>query len=162
MATELKASMCFHGTPAQVLMMLCNNSYLEAKCADTVASSYEVTQDHEATQICVTRALEADLPDMAKALLSEQLIFTEIQRWDPLGDQQEAKGTLHISIKGAPAHISGTLALHPCPIGTCIDISGDISVAIPIFGTKAEKLIAQEVQSICQHEEKIGNEWLSR
>lgn len=161
MATEVSASMCFQGTPAQVVQMLCDSTYLDLKCSESPEYDHSVKTEGDVTEILVTRVLNADLPDIARSLLGNQLSITEVQRWNHLDINQRATGTLQITIKGAPAQISGTLDLHECPTGTCIDVTAKISVAIPIFGSKAESFIAQEVTDICAHEESVGNKWLT-
>ena len=161
MSTDISAQMCFAGNPQQVFTMMSDARYLALKCATAESSEFTVTTDQGEKVITISRVIDVNLPDIARGFLGTPLTINEVQRWAALDSQGCAQATLTITVAGAPAQVSGSLALHPCDVGTCVELTGKVKVSIPLFGSKAEHVIAQEVQHIIAHEESAGNEWLA-
>jgi hypothetical protein len=160
MATQLSASIHFAALPAQVLAMLCDESYLAAKAADSVESSFDVKRDSNQITVSLTRVWPKELPEMAARLVGKTVTITEVQQWD-VSDPELAHATFEISFGNAPVRINGTMQLVGVPGGTDVLIDGEAHVAVPIFGKSAESMISNELVHVMKREQIIGQTWLN-
>jgi hypothetical protein len=160
MTTQLSASIHFAARPAQVLAMLCADSYLRAKAADSSESSFDVKQDSNQVSVTLTRVWPKELPEAAARLLGKPVRVTEVQHWDT-SNPDLARATFEISFGNAPVKIKGTMQLVASLGGTDVLIDGEARVAVPIFGKSAESMIVSELVNVMERERAIGQTWLN-
>jgi hypothetical protein len=58
-----------------------------------------------------------------------------------------------VIVKGAPATIKGTMTLAPAGAGSTLVVKGEAAVPIPLFGSKIEAVIAEQIGTLLAHEE---------
>jgi hypothetical protein len=160
MTTHLSASIHFAAPPARVLAMLCDESYLAAKAADSVESSFDVKQDANQVLVTLVRVWPKELPEMAARLVGKTVTITEVQHWD-VSNPDVARATFEITFGKAPVNIKGTMKLVATVDGTDILIDGEASVSVPIFGKTAESMISSELVHVMEREQVIGQTWLN-
>ena len=56
-------------------------------------------------------------------------------------------------VKGAPASIKGTMALTPAGAGSTLAVDGRGRVPIPLFGSKIEAVIVEQIGALLASEE---------
>ena len=141
--------------------MLQTLSYLELKIADIPNATFNVSSHTGVATVTVTRNWVGELPAMAKKFLGDEVVIIEEQVWQPLQPNGNATATLNVSIEGAPVQVSATMNLQGTDSLTTISIAGSVKVAIPIFGGKAEEVIANELSNIMAQEQNAGDLWLA-
>ena len=110
----------------------------------------------------VRRTLDVDLPAPFSALFSNGITLDERHQWEP-GDSNAARsGTLAITVDGAPASVAGHLSLMSTDDGCALELQADVTVAVPLFGAKAEALIAETLRELLAEQETVGRQWLAR
>ena len=160
MTTQLSASIHFTARPARVLAMLCDESYLQAKAADSAESSFAVKRDSNQVSVSLTRVWPKELPEPAGRLLGKTVTVTEVQHWDT-SNPDLARATFEITFGNAPVRIKGTLQLVATLGGTDVLVDGEARVAVPIFGKSAESMIVSELVNVMERERTIGQTWLN-
>jgi hypothetical protein len=71
-------------------------------------------------------------------------------------------GVLTIGIGDAPLGLNGTMRLTPSPLGTRVDIDGDLKARIPLLGGRIEKAAEGPVRTAIDKEHEVGQKWLTR
>ena len=160
MTTQLSASIHFTARPQQVLAMLCDETYLEAKAADSAESTFSVKRDSNQVSVSLTRVWPKELPEPAGSLLGKTVTVTEVQHWDT-SNPNLARATFEITFGNAPVKIKGTLQLVATLGGTDVLVDGEARVNFPIFGKSAESMIVNELTNVMERERAIGQKWLS-
>ena len=161
MTTPLSAKLIFPASPEIVYEMLKTASYLALKVESTPNATFEVSHEGEIATIKVIRNWIGELPAMAKKFLGDEVVITEEQVWQPLQSNGSATATLDVSIAGAPVNVSATMKLQGTDSSTVIIIEGTVKVSIPIFGGKAEEIIASELAGVMGEEQAAGDLWLA-
>jgi len=161
MTTQLSTQLQFHAKPEVVYAMLQTLSYLESKVAGTPNATFNVSSQEAVSTVTVTRNWLGELPDMARKFLGDEVVIIEEQVWQPLQPNGTATATLNVSIEGAPVKVSATMDLRGTDSLTTITIEGNVKVSIPIFGSKAEEIIANELSSVMAQEQTAGDLWLA-
>jgi hypothetical protein len=162
---DIDAEMHYPGTPEQVMAVLADPKFQDAKCEATGALSYEVsvTTPGERTVLDSRRRMPMDsLPDFAKSFLGGQLEVHETQDWGPAGGDGSRDATLAVEITGTPMRLAGTMAMRPTGSGTTVTVRSVLKANIPFFGGKAEEAAAGPIRAAIVKEEQLGTEWLSR
>jgi len=160
MTTQLSASIHFAARPAQVLAMLCDASYLQAKAAESAESSFDVKRDSNQVSVTLTRVWPRELPEPAGRLLGKTVTVTEVQHWDT-SNPDLARAKFEITFGNAPVNIKGTLQLVSALGGTDLLVDGEARVAVPIFGKSAETMISSELVNVMERERLVGQTWLN-
>lgn len=160
MATQLEATIHLPANPDNVLEMFCDPQYIATKAQDALEGSSAVTHEGAITTVTLTRTWPVELPAALQSMLGRHITVTEIQRWNRATEPYSAD--IEVSVKGAPAKVTGTIMLEADGEGTTIHCVATASVAVPIFGKQAEQIIAREFTSVLDHEQAIGQTWLSR
>jgi len=160
MTTQLSASIHFAAPPARVLAMLCDESYLAAKAADSIEPFFNVEREGDRVSVTLTRVWPKELPEMAARLVGKTVTITEVQQWD-VSNPDLVHATFDISFGNAPVKIKGTMQLIAMTTGTDVRIDGEAQVAVPIFGKSAESMISNELVHVMEREQIIGQTWLN-
>lgn len=160
MTTPLTTELRFAANPEVVYQMLQKLSYLELKVAGTPDATFNVSNQGNTSTITVTRNWVGELPAMAKTFLGDEVVIVEEQVWQPLQANGSATADLNVSIEGAPVKVSATMKLLGNSSSTSILIEGNVKVSIPIFGGKAEEIIANELANVMADEQAAGDLWL--
>lgn len=136
--------------------MLRDATYLAAKAGPT--GSFDISSDGVVT---VHRPLDAELPAPARALLGDRITVTERQAWAGVTDDGSHQAELTVEIPGAPATITGRMVLSTAGPTCQLDITADIEVRVPVFGSMAESLIRDQLAAAVNHEESVAAGWLA-
>ncbi len=91
------------------------------------------------------------LPSMVASMMQGDPVTERTEDWRADGDGYVADFSL--VVKGAPASIKGTMTLAPAGTGSTLVVNGQATVPIPMFGSKIEGVIAEQIGTLLAHEE---------
>jgi len=140
--------------------MLTSQSYLEAKCADSIKGSHALASTTDSIEVTVTRTLPADFPDMVRQFVGDTVTVIETQVWSLLESKSGRTGSMNISIAGAPAKIVAELQLEASATGSRININGNVKVSVPLVGGRVESAIIDHLANVTALEQNVGDAWL--
>ena len=140
--------------------MLCDESYLQAKAAESEESSFDVKRDSNQVSVTLTRVWPKGLPEPAGRLLGKTVTVTEVQHWDT-SNPDLARALFEITFGNAPVKVKGTLQLVSSLGGTDLLVDAEARVSVPIFGKSIESMIASELVSVMERERVTGQTWLN-
>jgi hypothetical protein len=75
--------------------------------------------------------------------------------WGPPGADGARAGTWQVELPGAPAELGGSLRLEPVGPVTRYLREGEVTVAVPLVGGKAERFIAEMVDKLGHKERDL-------
>lgn len=121
----------------------------------------ECTRTEDGLTIRSTRVVEVDLPGFAKRVLTPVNTMTQVDTWRDDGSGGWT-GTFDVEVKGAPAHLSGTMALEPAD-GACVHrVDMTMDVKVPLVGGRirdwAEK---NDMPKTLAAEFAAGDAWIA-
>jgi hypothetical protein len=161
MATE------YDGSVEQVHRAFSDERYWLARLADSGADdatldSLEVDPDG-AIDICTTQVLRADrLPAVVTQFYRGDLTIQREENWSPVRDAQ-ATGTVGGAIPGAPASLTGTMALAPTKSGSGSrqEFKITVEVRVPLVGGKIENFIGRGLMDLLIAEQRFTTVWIT-
>lgn len=99
---------------------------------------------------------EADLPDQITKVRPGDMIINRVEVWGA------DAATFDASVGGAPARIFGSISLAGDDFHCTGTIHGEVEVAVPLFGTKIEKAIADRLTELFDAEDQFTLDWLAQ
>jgi len=138
MGTHLRVAQVYAADPIQVLEMLTNKPYINARATLTGALSVESSSSVQADgtiNLEITRSLPSQMPSFAVAIAGETLTVTEYQSWQP-ATQNSCRGTFRVDFS-APLTFLGVATMTYDGVHTTVFTEGDFKASIPF---SAEKL----------------------
>lgn len=110
----------------------------------------------------LTQAIAAEhLPSVVRNLTSGDLLVQRTERWGPL-ERWSAVGTFSASVPGAPVTLDGTHALSGDDTSATSRTAGAAKVAVPLLGSKIEKIIAENILELLNVEQQFTHSWLAQ
>jgi hypothetical protein len=106
-------------------------------------------------RLAVSRELPGGVPGFLERFLPKDGRVVETFDWEPAAGDGTRRGTWKADIPGAPAKLGGTMRLEPTPGGSRYTIEGDVKVAVPLIGGKAERFIAEMVTKLAAKEHEL-------
>ena len=107
-----------------------------------------------AVTLVVSRGLPEGIPGFLEKFLPKGGRATQAEAWSA-AEGGVRRGTWQGEIPGAPANVSGTMALEPTPTGTRYVIRGEAKVSIPLVGGKAESFIVDMIGKLTAKEAEL-------
>ncbi|MGS0685966.1 DUF2505 domain-containing protein [Nakamurella sp. GG22] len=98
------------------------------------------------------------LPSMVASMMQGDPVTERTEDWHVDGDGFTAQFSL--VVKGAPASIKGTMTLTPNGEHSTLVVKGEATVPIPLFGSKIEAVIAEQIGHLLASEENYTREHL--
>ena len=141
--------------------MWLDDEFLTAKGSNTANSAHSIHAEGDATVLTITRLIVDGIPPIAKTFLGETITLQEVQTWGELENAGIRRASVELTVKNAPATVTGSITLSPTSTGTQVVIHFDIKVAVPLFGATAETVIKAQLEKFIGAEHGIGLEWLA-
>ena len=69
-------------------------------------------------------------------------------------------GDVDVTINAAPASASGTMTLADADAGSEFAVHADVTVRVPLFGSKIEEIVAEQVRRLLEAETAFTIHWL--
>ena len=105
--------------------------------------------------LSVSRQLPDGVPGFLQRFLPADGRVVETFDWSPATGDGTRRGTWTADIPGAPAKLGGAMRLEPTATGSRYTIEGDVKVAVPLVGGKAEGFIAGMVEKLAAKEHEL-------
>lgn len=145
-----------YDAPAPEVFALFNDpDFIAGRLEDSGAPDAQVmtvdsTQD--GVKIVTRQSIPASvLPSMVASMIPGDPATERTEDWHVDGDNYVAQ--FSVIVKGAPATIKGTMTLSPDGTGSTLVVKGEAAVPIPLFGSKIEAVIAEQIGALLATEE---------
>lgn len=165
MTTDFSESSSFSADPATVWAVLVDPAFLVARAERSGALGHEesVTREGGTTVVTTSRTVGTDrLPQAASRFLGASAVVDQVERWAPPGPDGTHRGQLTLGIRSAPVELTATTTLAPGPTGSTYDLTGSLTVRVPLLGGSVEKAALPGLLDLVRSEVELAQEWLSR
>jgi uncharacterized Zn-binding protein involved in type VI secretion len=151
----LNVTQQYDAPPIEVFALFNDPDFIAGRLEDSGAPDSEVmTVDSTAdgVKIVTRQSIPASvLPSMVASMLQGDPATERTEDWHFDGEVYVAQ--FSVIVKGAPATIKGTMTLAPAGAGSTLVVKGEAAVPIPLFGSKIEAVIAEQIGTLLAHEE---------
>lgn len=140
-------------------------SVREEACRRSGAISYEVSieaKDDGGARVQVDRVMSPEVPDFIKKFVGDNIAIRQVEEWGAPDSKGTRTAQVKLTIKGQPASMDGLAVLSAEGSGSREVISGDVNVAIPLFGRKIEPEVVKVIEAALRLEQQVGNEWVQQ
>ena len=161
MSTTCDIALDYPASPELVWTMWLDDAFLDAKGSNTAESAHSIDIAGSTTTLTITRLIVEGIPPIAKTFLGDTITLQEVQTWGEPDAAGIRRAQVGLTVKNAPATVTGSIALSPTSTGTHVAIHFDIRVAVPLFGATAESVIKAQLENFIGAEHGIGLEWLA-
>ncbi len=155
MPKPLNVTQQYDAPPIEVFALFNDPDFIAGRLEDSGAPDSEVmTVDSTAdgVRIVTRQSIPASvLPSMVASMLQGDPATERTEDWHFDGEVYVAQ--FSVIVKGAPATIKGTMTLAPAGAGSTLVVKGEAAVPIPLFGSKIEAVIAEQIGTLLAHEE---------
>ncbi|GAA0931261.1 DUF2505 domain-containing protein [Pseudonocardia zijingensis] len=126
------------------------------------ASLLEHTADLEGARYRLRLGLDAkDLPSAVRSVLPGDITVERDERWTR-EDSGRYHGDVDVAIPGAPASANGGMRLRDLSDGGSeLEVRLEVRVTVPLFGSKIEAVVGDQVQRLLAAETAFTQDWLS-
>lgn len=154
---EISARVDFPADPDRVFEMLTDQRYLDRVCQASHAESYETSVDGSTTT--TNRTLPA--PDIAARFTGPTLTVVEQITWSEAGQGGRRTGSVQLTVPSQPVSMKGQLVLSAGGPGSVLELTGTLTVSIPLLGKKLEQSAAPAILAGFDVQQKVGADWLA-
>lgn len=170
MSTDLHAVQHYDADPDTVFGKYSDRAFLQGRLQAAGGIDPEVTEldssgdgADRTVKIATKQAIPASaMPAMVASLLPGDPVILRTENWRvaPVGYVAD----FDVVIKNAPATLKGTMTLRPSDIGAGkseLTVQGQASVPIPLFGSKIESVIVEQVTKLLDAEQTYTQQALA-
>ncbi len=155
MPTPLNVTQQYDAPATEVFALFNDPDFIAGRLEDSGAPDAQVmTVDSTAdgVKIVTRQSIPASvLPSMVASMLQGDPATERTEDWHFDGEAYVAQ--FSVIVKGAPATIKGTMTLAPNNAGSTLVVKGEAAVPIPLFGSKIEGVIAEQIGKLLASEE---------
>lgn len=128
------------------------------------AAPEKLTLDHSRGPRTLTATMRdtldaSSLPALVRKVLSGELTVERVDEWDAL-EGARADGRIRGSSTGIPVRIECTSALRAERDGTALDVTGAVTVKIPLVGGQIETVVRKLVRDLVEQDRNAIEQWL--
>jgi len=153
---KLSKKLTYDASADAVAAMLDDPAFREEVLERQRVKRGSVAIDGDVARIEQVRSAD-DIPSFAKKFVGDEIVIVQTETWT------SAHGAdVELAIPGKPGEAVGTLALVESGDTTTETVELDVSVKIPLVGSKIEAMIADMIGHALDVEHQVGVEWLSR
>ena len=160
MSTKFSNTDHYSATPDQIMAMLSDSGYADAKYKDLGDVAFTVVQ-HEPSDnglnVTVDREVASNMPDMAKKVLGETTKMKQTEVWRKDGDTYVG----NMTIEASPVTITVNNTIKAAGDGSDWSADFDIKAGVPLVGGKIEKMVMEETKGSLTKEKAFNDSWLS-
>ncbi|MFZ2527986.1 MAG: DUF2505 domain-containing protein [Rhodococcus sp. (in: high G+C Gram-positive bacteria)] len=163
MSKEFSFSADIDHNVEQVHAALISEEYWKGRLGGSTTGSVEVGSPAGPGTVRATLTDETDtsgLPAVVRGILRGPLVMVRTDEWGPL-EGGAAQGTLTGGSSSFPVTIEGRSGLRARDGGAVLEVSGQVTVKVPVVGGQIEGLVVQMVEAIVSGDGAALNEKLS-
>ena len=153
--TPVNVTQQYDAPPTTVFSLFRDPDFVAGRLADSGAPDATVVSvepSADGVRLVTRQSIPASvLPSRVASMMQGDPATERTEDWRADGDGYVADFSL--VVKGAPASIKGTMTLSPAGAGSTLVVSGQAVVPIPMFGSKIEVVIAEQIGTLLGHEE---------
>lgn len=144
--------------PDRMREVLTDPAFLHAKLREVGGPKAELVsreEDGRGVTILVRQTVPGtELPAVVRAVLPGDVVIHRTETWTGWC------GAVQVVVHGAPGTITGEMNIEPAPAGSVVILQLEATVALPLFGGKVEKIIADGVRKLMDTEYDFTLNWL--
>ena len=156
---EFTQSVSYPGTVEEVVAMYLTPDYQQRRFGSFVVEGSEsVSVEGERITFSGTARPEL-LPAAASRFVKGALHISFTEEWTR--DEAGARSRTRVTVDGAPVSVEATSALTPTESGCTREVSGNLSVRIPLLGGRIEKEAVAHLGRVVEREQALAANWLA-
>ena len=155
---QFTQSISYPGTVDEVVAMYLTPAYLERRFGQFVVDgSSTVSVEGERVSFAGTVCPEL-IPAAAARFVKSDLRVTFTEEWAT--NEAGATSRTSVTVDGAPVSVEATSTLNPSDAGSAREVSGNLSVRVPLLGGRIEKEAVAHLGRVVEHEQALAAQWL--
>lgn len=155
---QFTQSISYPGTVDEVVAMYLTPAYLERRFGQFVVDgSSTVSVEGERVSFAGTVRPEL-IPAAASRFVKSDLRVTFTEEWAT--NEAGATSRTSVTVDGAPVSVEATSTLSPSDAGSAREVSGNVSVRVPLLGGRIEKEAVTHLGRVVEREQALATNWL--
>ena len=155
---QFTQSVSYPGTVDEVVAMYLTPAYLERRFGQfVVEGSQAVSVEGERVSFAGTVRPEL-IPAAAARFVKSDLRISFTEEW--ARDEAGATSRTSVTVDGAPVSVEATSTLSPSDAGSAREVSGNLSVRVPLLGGRIEKEAVSHLGRVVEREQALAAQWL--
>lgn len=155
---QFTQSISYPGTVDEVVAMYLTPAYLERRFGQfVVEGSSTVSVEGERASFAGTVRPEL-IPAAASRFVKSDLRVTFTEEWAT--NEAGATSRTSVTVDGAPVSVEATSTLSPSDAGSAREVSGNLSVRVPLLGGRIEKEAVAHLGRVVEREQALAMQWL--
>ena len=155
---QFTQSMSYPGTVDEVVTMYLTPTYLERRFGQFVVEGSS-TVSVEGQRVSFAGTVRPELiPAAATRFVKSDLRIAFTEEWTT--NEAEATSRTSVTVDGAPVSVEATSTLTPSEAGSTREVSGNLSVRVPLLGGRIEKEAVARVGRLTENEQASAAQWL--
>ncbi|HET7385241.1 MAG TPA: DUF2505 domain-containing protein [Nocardioidaceae bacterium] len=145
--------------PDRVYAMLSTPAFREAVCGRlrVLRSTVEITPHGVGMKAVIDQVQPATgVPSFAKRFVGDEITIRQQESWS-----SPAGADLEVTIPGKPGSMLGSITLAAVGAGSRQTVDADVTVPLPLIGSKLERMIADMLHRSLDAENTVGRDWLA-
>ena len=155
---QFTQSISYPGTVDEVVAMYLTPAYLERRFGQFVVDgSSTVSVEGERVSFAGTVRPEL-IPAAASRFVKSDLRIAFTEEWAT--NEAGATSRTSVTVDGAPVSVEATSTLNPSDAGSAREVSGNLSVRVPLLGGRIEKEAVAHLGRVVEREQALATQWL--
>ena len=155
---QFTQSVSYPGTVDEVVAMYLTPAYLERRFGQFVVDgSSTVSVEGERVSFAGTVRPEL-IPAAASRFVKSDLRIAFTEEWAT--NEAGATSRTSVTVDGAPVSVEATSTLSPSDAGSAREVSGNLSVRVPLLGGRIEKEAVAHLGRVVEREQALAANWL--
>ena len=155
---QFTQSISYPGTVDEGVAMYLTPAYLERRFGQFVVDgSSTVSVEGERVSFAGTVRPEL-IPAAASRFVKSDLRIAFTEEWAT--NEAGATSRTSVTVDGAPVSVEATSTLSPSDAGCTRDVSGNLSVRVPLLGGRIEKEAVAHLGRVVEREQALATQWL--
>ena len=155
---QFTQSVSYPGTVDEVVAMYLTPAYLERRFGQFVVDgSSTVSVEGERVSFAGTVRPEL-IPAAASHFVKSDLRIAFTEEWAT--NEAGATSRTSVTVDGAPVSVEATSTLAPADAGSTRDVTGNVSVRVPLLGGRIEKEAVAHLGRVVEREQALATQWL--
>ena len=155
---QFTQSVSYPGTVDEVVAMYLTPAYLERRFGQfVVEGSSTVSVEGERVSFAGTVRPEL-IPAAAARFVKSDLRVTFTEEWAT--NEAGATSRTSVTVDGAPVSVEATSTLSTSDAGSAREVSGNLSVRVPLLGGRIEKEAVTHLGRVVEREQALAAQWL--
>ena len=155
---EFSQSVTYPGTVDEVVAMFLSSGYQERRFGSFVVEGSSSTVV-EGERITFSGTVRPELiPAAAARFVKSDLRISFTEEWAT--NEAGATSRTSVTVDGAPVSVEATSTLAPAEAGSVRDVTGNVSVRVPLLGGRIEKEAVAHLGRVVEREQALAAQWL--